>query len=159
MFALGAKAINDSSSAYYMSMAKEIAHTCHESYSRTPTGLGPESFRFNEPGNEAQTSRHNEKYYILRPETFETYFILWRLTKDPIYREWGWEAVQVILTSLRSPYPWVFTPESFSAKMQFNIGIIILCKNGVIHTELLASINLGPFSISFGKRLLQHCFM
>ena len=35
------------------------------------------------------------RYYILRPETFESYFIMWRLTKDPKYREWGWEAVQV----------------------------------------------------------------
>ena len=38
------------------------------------------------------------RYYILRPETFESYFILWRLTKDPKYREWGWEAVQVHLS-------------------------------------------------------------
>ena len=37
----------------------------------------------------------NFRYYILRPETFESYFIMWRLTKDPKYREWGWEAVQV----------------------------------------------------------------
>ena len=35
------------------------------------------------------------RYYILRPETFESYFLLWRLTKDPKYRDWGWEAVQV----------------------------------------------------------------
>ena len=37
------------------------------------------------------------RYYILRPETFESYFIMWRLTKDPKYREWGWEAVQVCI--------------------------------------------------------------
>ena len=37
----------------------------------------------------------NFSQYILRPETFESYFIMWRLTKDPKYREWGWEAVQV----------------------------------------------------------------
>ena len=40
------------------------------------------------------------RYYILRPETFESYFILWRLTKDPKYREWGWEAVQVNLNHI-----------------------------------------------------------
>ena len=39
--------------------------------------------------------RQNEKYYILRPETIESYFYLWRLTKDQKYREWGWEAAQV----------------------------------------------------------------
>ena len=40
------------------------------------------------------------RYYILRPETFESYFIMWRLTKDPKYREWGWEAVQVNITQI-----------------------------------------------------------
>jgi mannosyl-oligosaccharide alpha-1,2-mannosidase len=25
----------------------------------------------------------------------ESYYYLWRLTKDPKYREWGWELVQV----------------------------------------------------------------
>jgi len=38
--------------------------------------------------------KQNERYYILRPETFESYFIMWRLTHDPKYRTWGWEAVQ-----------------------------------------------------------------
>ena len=33
---------------------------------------------------------------LLRPETVESYFILWRLTKDPKYREWGWEVVQAL---------------------------------------------------------------
>lgn len=27
---------------------------------------------------------------LLRPETAESLFILWRVTKDPTYREWGW---------------------------------------------------------------------
>ena len=45
---------------------------------------------------EAVAVRQNEKYYILRPEVLETHFYMYRLTKDPKYREWGWEAVQVI---------------------------------------------------------------
>ena len=36
------------------------------------------------------------RYYILRPETVESYFLMWRLTKDPKYREWGWEMVQAL---------------------------------------------------------------
>lgn len=40
--------------------------------------------------------KQNEKYYILRPEVIESYFYLWRLTKDPKYREWGWEVVQAL---------------------------------------------------------------
>ncbi|KAJ1969553.1 mannosyl-oligosaccharide alpha-1,2-mannosidase [Dispira parvispora] len=34
--------------------------------------------------------RHN----ILRPETVESFFILWRITKNPQYREWGWQVFQ-----------------------------------------------------------------
>lgn len=58
--------------------------------------LGPEAFRF-DGGVEAIATRQNEKYFILRPEVIETYMYMWRLTHDPKYREWGWEAVQVRL--------------------------------------------------------------
>ena len=58
------------------------------------TKLGPEYFRMDGP-NEAVAMRQNEKYYILRPEVLETYFYMYRLTKDKKYRDWGWEAVQV----------------------------------------------------------------
>lgn len=34
--------------------------------------------------------RHN----LLRPETVESLFYLYRLTKDQKYREWGWEILQ-----------------------------------------------------------------
>lgn len=59
-------------------------------------------FRFSE-GAEAKALRSQEKYYILRPETFESYFILWRLTHDQKYRDWGWDAVQAIEKHCRSP--------------------------------------------------------
>ena len=65
------------------------------------TKIGPESFRFEGP-HEAIALRMNEKYYILRPEVIESYFVLWRVTKDKKYRDWGWEAAQVC------PY-WLFT--------------------------------------------------
>ena len=67
------------------------------------TGIGPESFRFEGP-HEAIALRMGEKYYILRPETVESYFVLWRVTKDQRYRDWGWEAAQV-----RSKYVTVFS--------------------------------------------------
>ncbi len=48
-------------------------------------------------------------HYLLRPETIDSYFYMWRLTKDPKYREWGWEGtlysttvhVSVFLSNLR----------------------------------------------------------
>ena len=31
---------------------------------------------------------------ILRPETVESLFLAYRITGDPIYREWGWDIFQ-----------------------------------------------------------------
>lgn len=92
MYALGAKRLENQISGTHMEIAEGLAHTCHESYARTPTGLGPESFRFTE-GIEARALKSSEKYYILRPEAIESWFYMWRFTKDPKYREWAWSAV------------------------------------------------------------------
>uniref|UniRef100_A0A1B6GD22 alpha-1,2-Mannosidase n=1 Tax=Cuerna arida TaxID=1464854 RepID=A0A1B6GD22_9HEMI len=78
-----------------MEVAEGITHTCHESYDRTDTKLGPEVFRFTR-SQEAVGIYLGEQHYILRPEVVESYFYLWRVTKDPKYREWGWEAVQAL---------------------------------------------------------------
>lgn len=48
----------------FRSLATEITHTCHESYVRTATRIGPESFSFKN-GVEAEPL---DSYYILRPE-------------------------------------------------------------------------------------------
>lgn len=85
-----------------MEVGKGITNTCHESYIRTATHLGPEAFRFTE-GSEAKALRAQEKYYILRPETFESYFVLYRLTKDQKYRDWAWDAIEAIEQYCRSP--------------------------------------------------------
>ncbi|XP_028835255.1 mannosyl-oligosaccharide 1,2-alpha-mannosidase IA [Denticeps clupeoides] len=79
----------------YLDLAGEITHTCHESYTRSATKLGPEAFRF-DAGAEATATRLSERYYILRPEVIESYMYMWRLTHDPKYREWGWEAVEAL---------------------------------------------------------------
>lgn len=34
------------------------------------------------------------KHSLLRPETVESLFVMWRVTHDPIYREWGWNIFQ-----------------------------------------------------------------
>lgn len=94
LLALAAKTKQDEFTEKYKDAAAAITNTCHESYDRSAVKLGPEVFRFTE-SMEAMALRANEKYYILRPEVVESYFVLWRTTKDPKYREWGWEAVQV----------------------------------------------------------------
>ena len=34
--------------------------------------------------------------YELRPETVESYFVMWRITHDQKYRDWGWEVVEAL---------------------------------------------------------------
>ncbi|KAJ7394206.1 Mannosyl-oligosaccharide 1,2-alpha-mannosidase IB [Desmophyllum pertusum] len=93
MFALGAKGSRNEK--HFLNLGGAIANTCHESYRKTATGIGPEAFRFEGP-HEAVGLRSNERYYILRPEVIEAYFYMWRFTHEQKYREWAWEAVQSI---------------------------------------------------------------
>ncbi|NWX91960.1 MA1C1 mannosidase, partial [Nothoprocta pentlandii] len=95
MIALGAEHAAEEKKQHYMDLAAEITNTCHESYARSDTKLGPEAFRF-DTGSEAMATRLSERYYILRPEVVESYMYMWRLTHDPKYRQWGWEAVKAL---------------------------------------------------------------
>ena len=58
------------------------------------TGLGPKSFRFTNEF-EAKAMKDREKYYILRLEVIETWFYMWRFTKQQKYRDWAWAAAMV----------------------------------------------------------------
>ncbi|NXS10289.1 MA1C1 mannosidase, partial [Neodrepanis coruscans] len=93
MIALGAEHAAEGRRQRHMNLAEEITNTCHESYARSDTKLGPEAFRF-DAGSEAMATRLSERYYILRPEVVESYMYLWRLTHNPKYRQWGWEVVK-----------------------------------------------------------------
>lgn len=83
MLALGGNELGESVNGH-IELGKAITHTCHESYDRTNTKLGPDAFRFLD-GIEAMGLRGNEVFYALRPEVVESYFVLWRLTHDPRY--------------------------------------------------------------------------
>lgn len=87
----------------YMDVAKGITNTCHEAYIQTATHIGPESFKFTDT-LEAKAYRSQDKYYILRPEVVESYFYLWRITKDPKYRDWAWDYVQALEKHCRTEY-------------------------------------------------------
>ncbi|XP_011177352.1 mannosyl-oligosaccharide alpha-1,2-mannosidase IA isoform X1 [Zeugodacus cucurbitae] len=103
LYALAASTRQNQHANKFMEIGKGLTNTCHESYTRTPTKLGPEAFRFSDAA-EARALKSQEKYYILRPETMESYFVLWRLTHDQKYRDWGWEAVQALETYCRTAH-------------------------------------------------------
>ena len=100
MYGLAAHEEKDENSAHWMKVAEGITNTCHESYDRTDTKLGPDAFRFTDTV-EARSLNSDEPKYILRPETIESYFVMWRLTHDQKYRDWGWEAVQASIFKMQ----------------------------------------------------------
>ncbi|KAL9879138.1 mannosyl-oligosaccharide alpha-1,2-mannosidase IA [Glossina fuscipes] len=103
IFALAANTRQSENTEKFMEIGKGITNTCHESYIRSSTRLGPEAFRFGEAA-EARALKSSEKYYILRPETVESYFVLWRLTHDQKYRDWGWDVVLALEKHCRTTH-------------------------------------------------------
>merc|ERR1712137_181670 len=99
MFALGSVNQATSFPTEDIQLGADLTNTCHESYIRTATKIGPEAFEFI---TEEFQPVSNGKYYILRPEVVESYFVLWRTTKDPKYRDWAWSAFQAIETHCRT---------------------------------------------------------
>lgn len=87
-------------------LAEELAKTCFEMYSVTSTGLAPEIAYFHiedffegglDGGNKSSEYSNDiiikpaDRHNLLRPETVESLFVLYRITEDPKYREWGWQ--------------------------------------------------------------------
>jgi mannosyl-oligosaccharide alpha-1,2-mannosidase len=86
MLALGSHKQPDSErSKRDLEVAKALMYTCWQMYDRYDSGLAPEFVAFSGKNDFQPTSA---PFYILRPETAESLFILHWITKDPIYREW-----------------------------------------------------------------------
>ena len=76
----------------HMDLAKKLMKTCYEMYRQMPIGLAPEIAHFNTNGKGNDLIiKDADAHNLLRPETVESLFIMHRLTKDPVYVEWGWE--------------------------------------------------------------------
>lgn len=97
-------------------LAKDILKTCWGMYVVTKTGLAPEIAWFNvheqdlkprsgeRPGRKTKDSleawkedfivKQLDAHNLQRPETVESLFMMWRITEDPLYREWGWKIFQ-----------------------------------------------------------------
>ncbi len=91
-----------------------MTEACRATYTATVTGIGPETFRWqdaniasnasnNRPPPDAQASFYNQAgfwidnaNYVLRPEVIESYYYAYRATGDPKYQDWAWEAFVAI---------------------------------------------------------------
>jgi len=98
MFYLGARPPH---AAKHYEVGKELTKTCNQMYNRTATGIGAEVVRFE--GDNDFNIPQDAKHYLLRPETVESFFVLWRISHDPMWREMGWNAFQAINKYCRIP--------------------------------------------------------
>ncbi|RVW83680.1 Mannosyl-oligosaccharide 1,2-alpha-mannosidase MNS1 [Vitis vinifera] len=82
MIALGSLGYGPEESQKFLSLAEELAWTCYNFYQSTPTKLAGENYFF----HSGQDMSVGTSWNILRPETVESLFYLWRLTGNKTYK-------------------------------------------------------------------------
>lgn len=85
----------------YLGLAASVFETCRRMHD-TPTGLAAEIAHRRDDGGGlriAAADRHN----LLRPETLESAFWLWKATRDEHYRHASWRIVEAFATHARAP--------------------------------------------------------
>ncbi|KAL1752167.1 glycoside hydrolase family 47 protein [Schizophyllum commune] len=101
----------------HMWAAEGLTETCWATYADMPSGLGPDGVGV-PPGarpvepipadveNRAQALdyRVRSNSWLLRPETIESIYLLWRTTGDPVWRERGWQLFQSMERWCRAEY-------------------------------------------------------
>jgi endoplasmic reticulum Man9GlcNAc2 1,2-alpha-mannosidase len=93
-----------------LKLARELMRTCYEMYNVTATGLAPEIAWFNlnhgkssegelleDDPREDFIIKPLDAHNLQRPETVESLFVMWRITKDETYREWGWKIFEAFV--------------------------------------------------------------
>lgn len=88
MYALSSKFVADPNA--YLTVGANLAETCFLMANTTATGLSGEICQLEDRHHITCSDTRN----MLRPETIETLFYMWRKTHDPKYREWGWAMFQ-----------------------------------------------------------------
>ncbi|XP_063346809.1 mannosidase, alpha, class 1B, member 1b [Pelmatolapia mariae] len=80
----------------HMDLARQLMETCYQMYVQMETGLSPEIVYFNMHQDSTRDTdvKLADRHNLLRPETVESLFYLYRFTKDHKYQDWGWEILQ-----------------------------------------------------------------
>ncbi|KAJ3440908.1 mannosyl-oligosaccharide alpha-12-mannosidase-related [Anaeramoeba flamelloides] len=98
MFILASQTKTGQFPTYYQ-IAKEITDTCYQMYHTTKTGLSGEKVEF----TTSEINHFNQKQ-VLRPQTIESIFYLWRYTNNENYREMGWEIYKNVKKLCKSEF-------------------------------------------------------
>ncbi len=100
----------------YVKFGLDLTASCRDTYTSTATGIGPETFRWEDNGGLAPVNSSNNQpppanqadffqksglwiqdgQYVLRPEVIESYYYAYRATGDSKYQDWAWDAFLAI---------------------------------------------------------------
>ena len=82
---------------WHLELAEELARTCSFMYSSFATGLPPEIVYFdvNNPSKEIYV-KPLDAFSLLRPESVESWFYLYRITGKEVYRDYGWSYFEAL---------------------------------------------------------------
>ncbi|KAH6843024.1 glycoside hydrolase [Chaetomium sp. MPI-CAGE-AT-0009] len=115
-FILGGLTLNEPA---YTDFGLALVDGCHETYTATATGIGPEVFAWqdaarplnasnNPPAPASQAAFYDDAGfwitsadYVLRPEVIESYYYAYRATGDKKYQEWAWDAFERVNRTCR----------------------------------------------------------
>ncbi|KAI3632391.1 hypothetical protein MIR68_009497 [Amoeboaphelidium protococcarum] len=89
----------------YMVFAEKLLETCYQMYNQMPLHLSAEIAYFNLDDKVDQDIIVHEQdaFNILRPETVESLFYFWRITKKQKYRDQAWQIFTAIEKYSRIP--------------------------------------------------------
>lgn len=123
----------------HLGIAKQLMETCYQMYHRQPTGLSPDIVSF--PGMNVYDGK-----YRLRPETVESLFYLYRVTKDQKYRDYGWEIFQAIERHARTEHGYgaVLNVEELPARTENKMESFFLAETLKYHYLLQGPDDLIP---------------
>ncbi|KAI1981985.1 Mannosyl-oligosaccharide alpha-1,2-mannosidase 1B [Ophidiomyces ophidiicola] len=106
-FLLGGQVLNRQD---FTDFGLQLVNGCRATYTATRTQIGPEGFSWDEKRvPEDQKEFFNRtgifitaSYYDLRPEVIESYYHAYRMTKDPKYQQWTWDAFVALNATTRT---------------------------------------------------------
>ncbi|KAI9025035.1 glycoside hydrolase [Phycomyces nitens] len=86
-----------------------------DKFPATQTDIFPEASQLNSSSkNTIQNLRAIDRRYLLRPETIESLYVLYRMTGDSKYQEYGWEIFEAI-------EKWCKTPSGYASIRNVNL--------------------------------------
>lgn len=109
----------------FVDFGLKLAKSYYEVYRQSPTGIGPEEFRWvddHQPLTKPSANRQppwkwksfyaasgfypTNPGYILRPETIESLYYAYRATGDQQWQDWAWEAFEMLneMTRVKAGY-------------------------------------------------------